>query len=111
MAESDKNTCYALATTSDVSGGIRTFNAVTPAWGTRTHADVLIAASSPIAISWHCAKNGLQTLRLVLSTGCRGSLLPAVAERSSVCVIRYKSKNNTVCHTITALDCGWYSLR
>jgi hypothetical protein len=26
MAETDKNICYALATTSDVSGGIRTFN-------------------------------------------------------------------------------------
>jgi len=55
---------------------------------------------------WQCAKNGFQALRLVLSAGCRGSLLPAAAERSSVCVIRYTSNKNIGCHTITALDCG-----
>jgi len=57
---------------------------------------------------WHCAKNGFQALRLVLSTGCRGNLLPAVAERISVCFIRYTSNKNTGCHTITALDCDTF---
>jgi hypothetical protein len=56
-------TVYALAAISDVSGGIPTFSTVAPGCGIPKHAGVLIAASSPTAISWHCPKNGFQALR------------------------------------------------